>query len=68
MRRFGAVHSVVLTSFFLILLWPVGPVKKYCFGNWFARHGDQTAAEDPSEKCVVRGHRKVGHGGRLTFS
>ena len=60
MRRFGAVHSRGADVFFSHS--PVGPVKKNCFGNWFA-HGDQTAAENPSKKCVVRGHRKVGHGG-----
>ena len=64
MRRLGAVQSVVLTSFFS---FSCGSCEKNCFGNWFA-HGDQTAAEDPSKKCVVCGHRKVGHGGRLTFS
>ena len=48
---------------------PVGPVKKFCFRNWFA-HSDQTAAEEPSKKWVVRRHRKMGRGplgGRLTF-
>ena len=44
--RFGAVHSRGADVLFLILLW----VEKNCFRNWSA-HGDQTAAEDPSEKC-----------------
>ena len=45
------------------------PVKKIFFFNWFV-HEDQTAAEEPSKKCVVRRHRRMGRGprgGRLTF-
>ena len=62
-RRLGAVHSVALTSFFS---FSCGSCEKICFGNWFA-HGEQTAAEEPSKKCVVCRHKKMGRGGRLTF-
>ena len=62
----GGLGLYTLWRWRLFSHFPVGPVKKFCFGNWFA-HGDQTAAEDPSKKCVVRRCRKVGHGGRFTF-
>ena len=41
----------------------MGPVKK----NVLETRLHMAIKRDPSKKCVVRGHRKVGQDGRLTF-
>ena len=50
----GGLGLYTLWCWRLFFSFSCGFCEKNCFGNWFA-HGYQTAAEDPSKKCVVRG-------------